>query len=263
MSDDELQRAHARWAAEGVVLAAGVFEASVGERRARVGARALHIDDLHLACACARGDRAALRAFDQSYTASVRRTLRRAGVPETIVDDVLGDLPMRLFTAADGGVPQIHGYTGRGDLGAWARSVALHGALKLLRRARKQVPFDDGVEDVPLVDPELVHLRELYASSLGELLRVAFAALEPAERAILRQYYRHGLTIDDLGRMHGVHRVTAARRVKHARESLVGAVRARAREQLEIDTESVDSVLRLCGSRLAVERLLRTTEVLG
>lgn len=261
--NDALRRACEVWAAHGIALPEGVFEAYVAERRARVGDRALRIDDLFLACACARGDAAALRVFEARYAAGVRRTLEGADVPHAIVDEVLGDLASRLFTAADGVVPQIAGYTGRGDLGAWTRSVALHAALKLLRRARKHVPFDGADEEVPLVDPELVHMREHYASSLGDLLRTAFAALAPAERAILRQYYRHGLTIDDLGRLHGVHRVTAARHVKKAREALVQEVRARARRQLEIGDASVDSVLRLCASRLAVERVLRTTEIMA
>lgn len=260
MTPAERARACAVWAARGIVISDAELAAYAAERRAKVGAGARLVGvDLALACACARGDPAAIRELADRYLPGVRRALARAQIPPAVADEVIAGLPARLFAPADGGAPLISGYTGRGELGAWTRSVALHEALTCLRRERRHVPFDGAAHDVPLADPELVYLGEHYAAALGEVLADAFAALATDERAVLRQYYRHGLTIDELGRIHGVHRVTAARRVKAAREALVREVRARVADKLAAGDPSVDSILRLVGSRLAVEDLLRTS----
>jgi RNA polymerase sigma-70 factor, ECF subfamily len=260
MTPDERARLRAAWAAHGIELADAELADYAAVRRARVGADArLLASDLGLACACERGDPRAIREFEARYLPAVRRALARARVPAAVADDVVAGLTARLFTAVGGAAPLVAGYTGRGELGAWTRSVALHEALTRLRRERRQLPFDGAAHDVPLADPELVYLREHYAASLGDVLAEAFAALAPDERAILRQYYRHGLTIDDLGRLHGVHRVTAARRIRHAREALVREVRGRVGARLDAGDPTVDSILRLVGSRLAVERVLRST----
>jgi RNA polymerase sigma-70 factor (ECF subfamily) len=255
------ERAQVRevWAAHGIAISDAALVAYVAARRARVGDDVrLAVIDLGLACACEGGDPRALRVFAERYLGGARRALARAQIPEPIADDVIGGLCARLFAPLDGMSPLVAGYSGRGELGAWTRSVALHEALSRLRRERRHVPFAEAPE-VPLADPELVYLRDHYAERLSDVMATAFAALSLDERAILRQYYRHGLTIDDLGRLHGVHRVTAARRVKHAREALVREVRVRAGRALAASDPTVDSILRLVGSRLAVEDVLRTT----
>jgi len=253
--------------AEPLALDRAALEAFLAERIARSPGQALRAKDLALACACRLGDPDALARFAQRYLPPARRTLARAGVPAVIIDDVIGGLTARLFAAVER-APLIDGYSGRGELGAWTRSVALHSALKAQRAARRHVALDaptagdDRGDSLPLADPELVYLRQHYADALAPVLEAAFAALSRDERAILRQYYRHGLTIDDLGRLHGTHRVTAARRIKRAREALVREVRARAQQRLGVSDPTLDSIFQLVASRLRVEHLLRSTPAL-
>lgn len=262
---DEAQLAElaASWRALGVEVSAAAFASYLAARRARVGpGPRLRLSDLYLACACRDGHARAIACFEARFYPPARRLLARSRIPDAVIDDVVSGLSARLFTALDGAAPLVDSYSGRGELGAWVRSVALKSALKVLRRDGRHLPFEAAHEqagDVPLADPELVYMRELYAAKLGAVLTAAFAALAREERAVLRQYYRYRLTIDDLGRLHGIHRVSAARRVKRAREALVQQVRERVTAELSIGDASLASILRLVGSRLSVERLLRTT----
>lgn len=260
----ELSEVRAAWQARGIEVAEGGFASYYAARRARVAPeQRLRLADLYLACACRGGDERAIAFFEERYFPPARRVLARSRISESLADEVVTSLSARLFLSLDGAPPLIESYSGRGELGAWTRSVALKTALKALRREGRHLPFELHAEEVPLADPELVYMRELYAATLNDVLARAFAALAREDRALLRQYYRHRLTIDDLGRLHGIHRVTAARRVKHAREQLVQQVRARVAAELPLGDPSLDSILRLVGSRLSVERLLRTTAAGG
>jgi RNA polymerase sigma-70 factor (ECF subfamily) len=70
------------------------------------------------------------------------------------------------------------------------------------------------------------------------------------------------LTVDILGRLHGVHRATAARWVEAARASVVRAVRRHLRGTLGLGASELDSIVGLVKSGLDVSltRLLASRE---
>jgi RNA polymerase sigma-70 factor, ECF subfamily len=92
-------------------------------------------------------------------------------------------------------------------------------------------------------------------------LRDALASVSPRARTLLRLHYLDGLTVDDLGRMYGVHRATAARWVAAARETVFDETRQRIEAGLGLGEESAADVVRLVQSQLAVSfhRLLASS----
>jgi RNA polymerase sigma-70 factor (ECF subfamily) len=81
----------------------------------------------------------------------------------------------------------------------------------------------------------------------------------------MRQQCLDGLSIDDLGGLHGVHRATAARWLQKARETLLKETKKNLMKRLGISLAEVDSILRILQSRLdlSLERALatRTTHI--
>ncbi len=68
----------------------------------------------------------------------------------------------------------------------------------------------------------------------------------------------NGWSVDRIGALYGVHRVTASRWVAAAREQLGAAIRSELASRLAISVDEVDSIVRLVQSRvdLSLERLL-------
>ena len=73
---------------------------------------------------------------------------------------------------------------------------------------------------------------------------------QPPDRLLLRIHFIDGLTIDEIGAMHDIHRATAARRIQKARERLAKLTKEKLRVRLGIDRWEADSVIRLVRSRL-------------
>jgi RNA polymerase sigma-70 factor, ECF subfamily len=221
---------------------------------------ALRAPDLYLACGCVRRDARAIAAFEACHFAEVTRTLARMGVAAHVADDVKGALRERLFFSPTG-EPALAGYSGRGELGRWVRSVAVREALKGLRAAL-DVPSDGAALDLALstTNPELDYIKTSFAAEFRAALETAFGALSTRERNLLRQYLIDGLNVDQLGKIYHLHRATVARQIAAVRERLLGEVRRTLGERLRLNDAELQSALRLARSRLdvSVRRLLLT-----
>lgn len=217
--------------------------------------------DLHLACACARGDAAAMAALEARYFGEIDAAIARLGGGPADASDVKQLLRRVLFVAEGARPPAIASYAGRGDLRGWIRVSAVREAQRLLARERRELHFDDETMlDAlsPAHDPELSWLRDHYREELAASMRVALAATTPRERSVLRYQLLDGLSIDEIGALHGVHRSTAARWLERARVAILEATRAELARRLGASGEEVDSIIRLVHSRLevSVERIL-------
>src|ERR1700722_16416899 len=138
----------ARAAWPGVNVGEAEFTAYVEERRdsSKVGGEhaAVRSGDLYLACACARGDAAALLAFERAFFGDIERSLKRrggAGLPPR--DEVEQLVRHRLFVADDGARPRIAEYSGRGDLRSWFRVTVSRMVLNLAMRPGPEIPFEN------------------------------------------------------------------------------------------------------------------------
>ncbi len=213
--------------------------------------------DLALAWACTQGNDAAIRHFERTYFAQASRALAKMNLTRTIVDDVLGWMRFELFVKPEGAL--LATYSGRGELGSWVRAIAVHQALKQVRKARRDVT-PEALDELPMPEPEFAAMRGAHGAEFTRALSQSFRALTPQERNLLRQYFLDGLTIDMLADLYKVHRATAARRVSAARERLVDEVRATLTRELALSEAGVEAVITLSNLDESLGYLLRATK---
>ena len=244
-----LDEAVAELAKSGVKVDAATFE----KGRSLEG---LRLFDLALAWACARGDEAAIRLFEKTYFPQAQRALKKMRLSETLTDDVLGWMRFELFARPGG--PLIATYSGRGDLGSWVRSIAVHQAMKGAKKQRREVT-PDAAQELPMPEVELASMRGAYGKQFTRALDESFRELSTAQRNLLRQYFLDGLSIDVLAKLHDIHRSTAARRVDAARAALVELVKERLLKDLALSRSAVDQVITLSNLDQSLGGLLRKT----
>jgi len=229
----------ARQAWPGVVVGEGEFADWVRARREREEAEGASLawHDLYLACACARGDPAALAAFDATFLPEVDKAVKRIRGSVPPPDEVRQVLRERLFVAQPGGRPKIAEYSGRGPLRTWVRMAALRTGINLAIQVGREVPFESdaltflvGTGD----DPELGYLKRVYTSEFRAAFDEAFGKLDARERSLLRYAFGEGLSVDAVGGIYGVHRATAARWIAKAHETLVDLVKKGIRARLAV-----------------------------
>jgi RNA polymerase sigma-70 factor (ECF subfamily) len=221
---------------------------------------ALNPADLYLACACAAGERAAIAAFESRYMTALPASLARLQLTAAELDEVMQIVREKLLVGSAERAPRIRDMAGRGDLGALVRVAALRTALNLRRGARRR-PEESGEDLVDLLAGEVDPARSIIESQERAALKSAFeealARLEPRQRNLLRLHLRHRLGIDEIGRLHRVHRATAARWLERIRDQLR---RDTGRFLAQRTGRELDSLRLLVDSRLDIsfERLLGT-----
>jgi RNA polymerase sigma-70 factor (ECF subfamily) len=235
------------------------FLAFVRERADDAATPAVHVPDLYLACACLDGDAAALRAFG-ALLDEVGHKLRHLAVG----DDMLAEAKQgvrQVLVARGARPPALSEYTGRGELGGWLRITLGRELLRLKRRGARTERLDTA-EAALLADsdddPETAYLKAHYRREFKQAFAAALDELDDRERRALRYAIVDRLSIDEIARLDGVHRATAARDVARARAQLAEKTRAALRTQLRVEPGQLESILRLVSSQLdvSVHRLL-------
>ena len=263
--DDDLDarvvRAHAdallRW--PGIELAVGDFAVFVADRlpagvAPATALAALRLDQLFLACACARGDERALRHFHESVLPSLDGALARMRLDPFDRDEVRQLVLEKLFVPHEGS-PRIETFTGRGELAGWARAIAVRTALNYLRDHRRaELVGDDDLDELPDIadDPELAHIRDHYRDRFAHAFRAAVAALSDRERTLLRYHYVDGLALHQIAAIYRMHRSTAFRWLDDARAAIVRHTRDALRIEIAISSSGIASIVRLIESQLEV-----------
>lgn len=223
----------------------------------------LRFSDLYLTAACADGDRAAIELLTTRYRADLAAALRQIGLPASQIDELIQDLWQTLLVGPADGRARIADYRGRGDLHRWLRASALRAAYKHLERSGRSVALDDDLAAVPAggLDPEMDYLKRRYAAEFRDALHAAIAGLEPRQRALLRRHHLDGMSVDELGALHRVHRSTAARWVADARQVVLRATRRELQVRLRLAEAEMSSLLGFVQSQLdvSIERVLAST----
>lgn len=224
----------------------------------RAALEAMHTSDLYLACGCAVGDRAALAGFEERCGATIARTIATTPVAAVERADLGQVVRQRLLVpSADGGPPRIATYSAQGALTTWVRIVATREAIRMLQRVgRGAAGDDDNDRMMELVtaddDPEVGYLKRLYREEFKRAFHTAVEALEDRDRLVLQQHALDRINIDQLARIHGVHRATAARWIQSAREAVVAGTHRELCRRLRLSRSEVASVIRLIQSELEV-----------
>jgi RNA polymerase sigma-70 factor (ECF subfamily) len=246
-----------RWLAEGrrlypdVELDAAGFAAAVAGPSADDDADQLLGADLYLAAACARGDDAAVRRFEQDLLARIPAWLKLPPDEQEIAAEVRHRVAARALVAKDGAPPPIAGYRGRGPLWAWVRIIALREHARLRRELGRHRTAELGEEELDRlartgeVPAELATLRARYQPAMMAAFRAAIVALPARERTLLRLAYVDGLSLESIGRMFAVNKSTVSRWLSSCRADLLRDAADRLRAELDLSGEEVESLLGL------------------
>jgi RNA polymerase sigma-70 factor (ECF subfamily) len=190
--------------------------------------RALHLEDLALACALRRGSETAWEQFIAEYRpilqAAARAIVGAGGEARELADSLYAELYGLDRWGRDQKKSLLDYFHGRSRLSTWLRSVLAQRHVDALRASQRLESLDDqrvtgGVRfertNTPIenVDPDRVRLLPRLVEAISE----ALAALPAADRLLLSLYYVQRLTLAQIARMRDVHEATASRRLQDIR----------------------------------------------
>jgi RNA polymerase sigma-70 factor (ECF subfamily) len=228
----------------------------------------LRVEDLYLACACARGINDAVRALDDRYLSHVGTYLLRIDRSQTFIDDVRQKLREKLLMpGGSDGKPRIASYSGRGALASWMQVSAIRTALNLRRDQHEPgrapaLEDNDSDEALALPDPELRLLQRRHRDDFRAAFTEAVAALDVDARQLLRWHFLDGLSLAQIGTLRRVDKSTVSRWLAAARQSLFDETQRLLRQQLGVPESQVASLMREVRHGLddvSLERLLKQT----
>jgi len=209
----------------------------------------MNMRDLYLACACHRGDPAALAAFDRVFSASISAALASMRMRDEHGEEIRQRLRTKLFT----GAKRIASYRGRGELGGWVRAATIREALDLRRQHQREVIEEDPLARLtaaPLADPALAAMKEQYRDQMAAAFSAALASLAAEDRTLLRFKYIDNATLDEIAAIHRVHRATIARRFAQLRAELAVRTREQMQTALGVGRADAESIIRLVQSQV-------------
>ncbi|MGE0550189.1 MAG: hypothetical protein AB7O24_10055 [Kofleriaceae bacterium] len=225
--------------------------------------RTVHADDVYLALACGAGAPAALDAFEARYFADVDAAIRQRCGMVSWANDFKQTLREKLFVGSAERRPRILEYAGLGPLRGWLRVIVVRDLINQQTRATKEQPVDQdelvdlGDPDNP--DPALRLFKQRYAPQFTQAFTAALAALAPCDRALLKQRFVDGLTLEQLAAIQAVDRATVVRRLAKARASVLASVRSRLVASTALPESEISSLMRHVRSDLQVT----LTQLLG
>ena len=201
------------------VFVAYVATRMATDRSADEALATAHPADLYLACACVRGDAAAIEAFDRRFVSEIGVALGRMRLSAAAVDEIKQLVRQKLFVAEAGSTGKIADYSGRSGLRRWVRAVAVRTGLNFLRKGKRELLVDDdkvlaGVSSGD-DDPEVTYMKQKYRNEFREAFQEALAGLSTKQRACLVLHELEDLPFADVAREVGCAEATA--RVHHHR----------------------------------------------
>jgi RNA polymerase sigma-70 factor, ECF subfamily len=205
--------------------------------------RSLHVEDLALARACARGCEPAweffLNQYRQKLYDAAGAIAKEDSIARELADSIYSDLFGTRQTDDGERISKLASYTGRGSLEGWLRTVLAQEYINRYRKQRRLVSFEEKTEsgrqfeakdNVAALSPD-VRVEHAVDKSLAEL--------SSEERLILASYYLDGRTLAGIARILGVHESTISRRLEKVtislRKRIVRELRRRGMSAREID----------------------------
>jgi RNA polymerase sigma-70 factor len=194
----------------------------------------LHLEDLALACACARGSERAWEYFIGSFRPILYRLASR-GAPSHRSREAADSIYAELF-----GLDLREGvrrslfdyYHGRSSLAGWLRAVLAQRVVDLARVDWKFEPLDDSQPQAQTVaaaaEPDIDRDRFLDIARVA--LHAAITGLDARDRLRLSLYYGQSMTLAAIGRLLGESEATASRKLDRTRRDLRTATESRLRE---------------------------------
>jgi RNA polymerase sigma-70 factor (ECF subfamily) len=254
LSEPEVQEAYrlGQAACPSVCLSWASFLTSA--RDCQIDSRSLlaSAEDFYLAYAAGAGNCEAIRIIDERFVPQLSRRIKRLGTPVDILPDILQAVRERLFT---GPTPRIRAYNGSVPLEQWLRVVAVRLTIDLHRREAALPRAEVGLAELLTSrSPDAAEfvMKSEYKRELESALRSELLTLSSRDRTVLRLHAVEGVSVEKIAIMYGVHRVTVARWVWMAGESILEGLRRRFRDQFGLTSLDFDSLAQLVRSQLSL-----------
>ncbi len=195
----------------------------------------LHLEDLALACACARGINSAWEHFVRDRRPAVLAAAAACAPPgdaRELADSIYADL----FGTEerDGRRRSLFDYFhGRSTLAGWLRAVLAQRVVDRVREARRFEPLPDSEAAAPAAppaeapDPD----RDRHLPLVRQALAVALAALAPRDRLRLALYYTQQMKLAAVGRVLGESEATTSRKLDRTRHEIRLSIERRLRKE--------------------------------
>ena len=196
----------------------------------------LHIEDLALACACARGSEPAWEHFVREFRPIILRIASR-GQQADRARDVADSVYAELYglDEREGARRSLFDYFhGRSSLAGWLKAVVAQRLVDQARAARRFEPLPEeeaspaGLPGAPALelDPD----RERFLRLVRHAMAGALAGLDARDRLRLSLYYAQEMTLAAVGRVLGESEATSSRKLERTRGTLRAAVERRLRD---------------------------------
>jgi RNA polymerase sigma factor (sigma-70 family) len=188
---------------------------------------ALHAEDLGLALACQAGGSAPWEHFITSFRPALYASARAISGDEARGRELADSIWAEMYgmEVRDGRRRSILSYFhGRSSLMTWMRAVLAQRNVDYIRSQSRITPLDDHLEQT--MDTGDDHgdttgsERARYVAMLGKALDAALKSLAPRDRMRMAYYYRHDLSLKEIGRVMDEHESTVSRRLARTRDQL-------------------------------------------
>jgi RNA polymerase sigma-70 factor len=210
---------------------------------------ALHAEDLGLALACQAGDSASWEHFITSFRPALYAAARAIAGDDSRGREQADSIWAEMYglEVRDGRRRSILSYFhGRSSLLTWMRAVLAQRHVDCIRSQSRLQPLDDQPElatntandhgDAPDSD------RARYVAMLGKALDAALKALASRDRMRMAYYYRHDLSLKEIGLLMDEHESTVSRRLSRTRDQLKLAIERTLRDGDKLSHDQI----RLC-----------------
>lgn len=205
--------------------------------------------DRELATALAAGDSAALATFEEVIVPDIRGALVRFRRDDDFIAEVLQRVRVKLLVGAPARIAE---YRGQGRLAAWIQIVAIREALVMIRATTREIPGDAELLRLSVTEPALARSSRAHKDKFEVAFQRALAELSDRDRTYLRMCFLEGLGTEELARLFRVHRVTAFRWLRDAREALLEGTRHHFLATVELPPSQVSSLMRSLAGSLSV-----------
>ncbi|MGC2297954.1 MAG: ECF-type sigma factor [Acidobacteriaceae bacterium] len=182
--------------------------------------RGLHLRDVALAHACARGKEPAWQHFLDLYRSPLKQAAAAMTRSLSAGEDLADSLYSELFglTEREGARwSPLASYSGRGSLMGWLRATLAQRLVDRHRATHRETPLegDDRAAEPALIQPSPETLAQL-SGALTTILR----ALPAEDRFLLSSCFLDGHTLLELAGVLRVHEATISRRVRRLTKTL-------------------------------------------
>jgi RNA polymerase sigma factor (sigma-70 family) len=183
----------------------------------------LHAEDLSLAIACQAGESAPWEYFITSFRPQLYAAARAIAGDEARGRELADSLWAEMYgmEVRDGRRRSILSYFhGRSSILTWMRAVLAQRHVDYIRSQSRIAPLDDHHEQATGTSDdhgEESGERARCVAMLGKALDAALKSLAPRDRMRMAYYYRHDLSLKEIGRVMNEHESTVSRQLARTR----------------------------------------------